>query len=80
MTDHIKKLRELIPDGDGYASDYAQTLVDVIAYIERLEADEKRIDWLADKEQQIGNVSLPGECVENNLSSLRDAIDDAMIL
>ena len=80
MTDHIEKLRELIPDGDGYNSDYAHTLLDAVAYIRKLEEDKKRIDWLADSEQFIGNIQLPTECVENNVHSLRDAIDDAMLL
>jgi len=80
MTNHIEKLRELIPNGDGYNSDYAHTLLDAVAYIRKLEEDKKRIDWLADKDNEIGNIQLPTECVESNLSSLRDAIDDAMIL
>ena len=42
--------------------------------------DTDRIDWLASTEQNIGNVQLPTECVENNLSSLRDAIDAAIKL
>jgi hypothetical protein len=40
--------------------------------------DGKRIDWLSDKGQSIGNVMLPTGCIERNISSLRDAIDDAM--
>jgi len=40
--------------------------------------DTDRIDWLASTEQNIGNVQLPTECVENNLCSLRDAIDAAI--
>ena len=42
--------------------------------------DKARLDWLADKNNNIGNVQLPSECVENNLTSLRDAIDAAMLL
>lgn len=44
----------------------------------RAEQDSKRIDWLADKDNHIGNVMLPTECVERNLHSMRAAIDDAM--
>ena len=40
--------------------------------------DSERIDFLADKNQLIANVQLPREIVERNLSSLRDAIDEAM--
>ncbi len=40
--------------------------------------DTKRLDWLADKSHKIGNVTLPAECVNRNLHSLRAAIDDAM--
>ena len=80
MIDHIEKLRELVPNGDGYNTEYAHTLIDAIEYLESLELDKKRIDWLSDTEQFIGNIQLPTECVENNLHSLRDAIDDAMLL
>jgi hypothetical protein len=46
--------------------------------IEQLLKDKARLDWLADRENTIGNVQLPTECVMRNLGSLRDAIDDAM--
>jgi len=46
--------------------------------IEKLLKDKARLDWLADRENTIGNVQLPSECVIRNLGSLRDAIDDAM--
>lgn len=47
------------------------------AEIDRLRKDADRLDWLADPENTIGNVQLPRECVEQNLHSLRDAIDEA---
>lgn len=50
------------------------------AEVDRLKADEVRLDWLADKNQNIGNVMLPTVCVEQNLHSLRGAIDMAMQL
>lgn len=40
--------------------------------------DKARLDWLADVNNNIGNVLLPRDIVERNLSSLRDAIDEAM--
>ena len=40
--------------------------------------DTARLDWLADRDQHIGNVQLPAECVERHLDSMRDAIDAAM--
>ena len=43
-----------------------------------LRADAARLDWLADKDNEISNVQLPTHCVTANLSSLRDAIDMAM--
>lgn len=46
--------------------------------VQALRKDAKRLDWLADPENNIGNVQLPSECVERNTHSLRDAIDDAM--
>ena len=40
--------------------------------------DKARLDWLADVNNSIGNVLLPRDIVERNLSSLRDGIDEAM--
>lgn len=40
--------------------------------------DTVRLDWLADRDNYIGNVQLPAECVACNPHSLRDAIDMAM--
>lgn len=53
-----------------------------IAIHESLELsdDKKRLDWLADPEQFNGNIQLPTKCVEQNLHSLRAAIDAAMSL
>lgn len=42
--------------------------------------DKARIDWLADVDNKIGNVQLPRDIVERNLSSLRDGIDEAMLI
>lgn len=42
--------------------------------------DTVRLDWLADKHNKIGSVSLPRECVEKHLDNMRDAIDAAMQL
>ena len=42
--------------------------------------DKARLDWLADVNNDIGNVQLPRDIVERNLGSLRDAIDEAMKL
>jgi hypothetical protein len=43
-----------------------------------LDSDGKRLDWLADPDNQIGNVQLPVGAVIENVGSLRDAIDAAM--
>ena len=50
-----------------------------IAFHELLK-DKSRLDWLADVNNTIGNVSLPRDIVERNLTSLRDGIDEAMKL
>lgn len=42
--------------------------------------DTVRIDWLADKNNNMGSVLLPTTCVENHLDSLRDAIDATMAM
>lgn len=51
--------------------------VDEIIYLHQ---DKERLDWLSDINQNIGGVQLPKKCVEDNLHSLRAAIDDAMKL
>ena len=47
------------------------------AELAELRADKARLDWLADKDNKIGNVSLPTAIVERTLM-LRDSIDLAM--
>lgn len=57
-------------------------LSDGIAELQRenaeLQKDKARLDWLADVNNNIGNVLLPRDIVERNLGSLRDGIDEAM--
>ncbi len=48
--------------------------------IDDLRKDKARLDWLADVNNNIGNVLLPTDIVERNLSSLRDAIDEAIVI
>ena len=45
-----------------------------------LRKDKARLDWLADVDNTIGNVQLPRDIVERNLGSLRDGIDEAMLI
>ena len=40
--------------------------------------DKARIDWLADVNQNMGDLILPRDIVERNLHSMRAAIDEAM--
>lgn len=42
--------------------------------------DKIRLDWLADRENKIGNVLLPNNCVEANFTDMRAAIDAAMLM
>ena len=53
---------------------------DYLLKLEEKTKDSIRIDWLASPKNYLGCVQLPMECVENNLTSLRGAIDDAMRL
>jgi len=46
--------------------------------LHRHKLDTARLDWLADRENAIGNVQLPTECVQAHPESLRAAIDAAM--
>lgn len=59
-----------------------QFLSDGIAELQQenaeLRKDKSRLDWLADVNQTVGSVLLPTDIVERNLSSLRDALDEAM--
>ena len=43
-------------------------------------ADTIRLDWLEDRNNTIGAILLPYECVRYHPDSLRDAIDAAMAL
>lgn len=45
-----------------------------------LQKDRSRLDWLADVNNTIGNITLPRDIVERNLHSLRAAIDEAMVV
>ena len=43
-------------------------------------ADTRRLDWLADRDQWLGSVELPTECVLAHPDDMRAAIDAAMAL
>jgi hypothetical protein len=58
----------------------ATLLRDAVTEIENLTRDKQRLDWLADKENKIGNIQLPTVCVEANINDMRLAIDAAMAL
>ena len=76
--DQIKSLEAELADlklANSYNADVMEQLMDELA---ELRKDKARLDWLADKNNEIGNVILPAHCVRNNLTSMRDAIDAAM--
>lgn len=50
------------------------------AELQELLKDKARLDWLADVDNTVGSVLLPRDIVERNLCSLRDAIDEAMLI
>lgn len=52
----------------------------VMEYINELKKDGDRLDWLAEPKNEKGNVTLPFQCIENNIENLRGAIDEAMKL
>lgn len=58
--------------------DFAQSALELSPKLQQGLNDTKRLDWLADRDNHIGNVQLPAECVACNLHSMRDAIDAAM--
>lgn len=56
----------------------ARLLYEAIVALDNAAADERRMDWLADLNNQTGQVLLPRECVESHPESMRAAIDLAM--
>ena len=48
--------------------------------LHRHKLDTARLNWLADRENAIGNVQLPAECVLAHPDSMRAAIDAAMAM
>lgn len=89
MIDHKQNLLDMAaqleqpfwtgPTGaDSALIEQAKALRAAAAHLQRAEQDSKRLDWLADPGNTIGNVQLPTECVARNLHSLRAAIDEAM--
>lgn len=48
--------------------------------LKKLHKDKLRIDWLSDRDNLIGNVQLPTECVVENIHDMRAAIDSAMAI
>ena len=48
--------------------------------LQELLKDKKRLDWLADVNNPNCSVLLPTYIVERYLGSLRDAIDEAMLI
>ena len=65
-------------DPDNEILDFAQSALELSPKLQQGLNDTKRLDWLADRDNRIGNVQLPAECVACNLHSMRDAIDMAM--
>ena len=66
------------------AAERVQAVLDVINELQQennaLRKDRARLDWLADVDNNIGNVKLPRDIIERNLHSMRDAIDEAMAI
>ena len=50
------------------------------AELQELLKDKARLDWLADVDNTVGNVCQLISFSLRNLGSLRDAIDEAMVL
>lgn len=60
--------------------DFRALLEEAAAALEAARKDAARLDWLADRDNPIGNVQLPSVCVTNNMHDMRAAIDEAMRL
>lgn len=65
-------------------SELQQFLSDGIAELQQenaeLRKDKARLDWMSGVNNTIVNVQLPRDIVERNLHSMRDAIDEAMLI
>lgn len=71
----ITALQQMCKTELGPARSVYAHAIDALA---ELSQDKKRLDWLADPENKIGNVALPVGAVQENLHSMRAAIDAAM--
>jgi hypothetical protein len=77
-ADEMQAMRWLTEMRFASGDDGKLMLPDIVAHIEALRGDKELLDWLADPENEVGNVQLPTKCVIDNLGSLRDAIRQAM--
>lgn len=59
-------------------SEFKEQIAALTAELAELRKDKTRLDWLSDRDNQVGNVMLPSWAVEENLHSLRAAIDAVM--
>lgn len=73
-TEYLRRLA----GNENLPSMMRETLRTAAEEIETLRADWARLEWLADRENGIGNVQLPTMRVVNNLHDMRAAIDEAM--
>ena len=78
--DIVEEMRgfEIDHEPDGWPAVRMRQISALCDEIDRLRKDEKRLNWLADRDNHIGNVQLPEACVIANVHSLRGAIDMAM--
>ena len=78
MQKEIDNLEAELADAKQANSYNADVMMQMADEISELRKDKACLDWLADKNNEIGNVILPAHCARNNLTSMRDAIDAAM--
>ena len=77
-ADEMQAMRWLTEMRFASGDDGKLMLPEIVAHIEALRGDKELLDWLADPENEAGNVQLPTKCVMENMGSLRDAIRQAM--
>ncbi len=79
VVNEITSLRQKVSYLEcGIAETLEDEIVELRNQLAECQKDADRLDWLADVHNTIGNVQLPTHCVENNMHSLRAAIDAAM--
>lgn len=79
LLSRIAELEKQVAEFETKWDETDAALAEAESRIDALSKDAERLDWVADRKNMYAEITLPKECVERNIHSLRDAIDDAMM-